>query len=153
MAWILVGSWVFIQLLVVVLYAAIDGRWLDRFTVVELGRVHLNENGKTERLRSGAGAGGFQEVLQESRYEPEQGHNGTTSHLQCEAAEDGGQGAGQVHGQFGPGISRQVRSGEGEGSRDGRSCQAGPLVDHGGLRELLERRARECGLFGHRVDD
>lgn len=144
MAWILVGSWVFIQLLVVVLYAAIDGRWLDRFTVVDLGRVYLNENGKTERLCSGAGAGGFQEVLQESRYEPEQGHNGTTSQLQCSSTEDGGQGAGQVHDEFGEGFSCEVRGGEGEGSTNG--SRGG-----GSYRERLERRANECGLLGPRV--
>lgn len=144
MAWILVGSWVFIQLLVVALYAAIDGRWLDRFTVVELGRVHLNENGKTERLCSGAGAGGFQEVLQESRYEPEQGHNGTTSHLQRATAEEFVQGAGSIHVESGEGFSREVRGGEGEGSTNG--SRGG-----GSYRERLERRARECGLLGPRV--
>lgn len=144
MAWILVGSWVFIQLLVVVLYAAIDGRWLDRFTVVDLGRVYLNENGKTERLCSGAGAGGFQGVVQGTGAEPVKSSDRPDSHFQRATAEKDGQGTGSIHGQFGEGVSRELRGGEGEGSTNG--SRGG-----GSYRERLERRANECGLLGPRV--
>lgn len=125
------------------IWILIDGGYFEKKpVVVNLGRVYLNENGKIKRVYSGAGVGSFQGVVQGTGVEPVESFDRSTSHLQRTTTTEVGQGAGSIHSQFGEGVSREVRGGEGEGSPNG---------GRGSYRERIERRAIECGLFGPRV--
>lgn len=135
----------------VFIWTLVDGGFFEpKPKVVDLGRVE-NGNREIKRVYPVAGAGSFSSLVQGQGNEPVTGSDWDSSHLQRETAEDGGQGVGSIHGQFGPGISRQGRGGEGEGPRDGELSQEESELDDGGFREYLKRRAEQCGLFGPRV--
>lgn len=134
----LLGVGIFIWLL-------IDGGYFEKKPiVVDLGRVDIYGNWSLKRVYTKAGAGRFQGVVQGTGAESVKSFDWFTSHFQRETTEGDSQGAGSIHDQSRESISRQVRGGEGEGSQNG---------SRGSCREYLERRARECGLFGPRVNN
>lgn len=127
------------------IWLLIDGGFFERKPIViDLGRVDIYGNWAPELLYTEAGAGRFQGVVQGTGAESVKSFDRFTSYFQRETTEGDSQGAGQVHDQSGESISREVRSGEGEGSANGSRASC---------REYLERRAIECGLFGPRVNE
>lgn len=145
------------QLLFVVafIWTVIDGGFFEvKPIVVDLGRIDRDGNRSIKRVYSVAGTRGFQKVVQGQGNVPVEGLDGLNSYFQRASAEadpERGFSAGQES-RCGVSSSALCRCEE-EGSRYDKLSQEKPGLDDGGLREYLERRARECGLFGSRVNN
>lgn len=140
---------------VVLIWILVDGGFFEpKPTVVDLGGVDINGNWTAKRVYPEAGTGGFQEVVQGQGNVPVEGLDGLNSYFQREKSEVESEGAGPAGKESGRGIAASTLCRcEAKRSRYDKRSQEGPDLDHSELREYLERRARECGLFGHRVDD
>lgn len=136
------------------IWTVIDGGFFEaKPKIVDLGRIE-NENGKIKRLYSAAGTGSFQGVVQGQGDKSVTGFDRVAPHFQCDPAEGEAAGAGTTGQESGRGIEASTLCRcEAKRSRYDKRSQEESELDDGGLRELLERRAIECGLFGSRVNN
>lgn len=143
------------QLLFVVafIWTVIDGGFFEaKPKIVDLGRIDKDGNRKVKCVYTETGTRGFQGLVQGQGNKSVTGVDGPIAYVQRASTEGDLERGCEVGQESGCRISsRALCEGEAKRARYDKRSQEGPELDHSELREYLERRAEQCGLFGSRV--